>query len=39
MLRELFDVEEQENGTGGIPSGTLQQEGARVGGAREVSTL
>ena len=39
MLRELFDVEEQENGTGGIPSATLQQEGARVGGAREVSTL
>ena len=39
MLREVFDVEEEENGTGGIPSATLQQEGARVSGAREVSTL
>ena len=39
MLREVFDVEEQENGTGGIPSATLQQEGARVSGAREVSPV
>ena len=42
MLREVFDVEEEENGTGGIPSAKrlkLQQEGARVSGAREVSTL
>ena len=42
MLRELFDVVEEENGTGGIPRAKrlkLQREGARVSGAREVSTL
>ena len=39
MLRELFDVEEEENGTAGIPSVKLQREGALVSSAREVSTL
>ena len=42
ILRELFDVEEQENGTGGVPSAKrlkLQRESLLVSGAREVSTL
>ena len=42
ILRELFDAEEQENGTGGVPSTKrlkLQRESLLVSGAREVSTL